>query len=290
MTTVAVPATPPTRPFTADLAWLLLLPAPGRVGVTGSNTGSSTGFPHARASVDNHTRRLTPPVALTPSRTTVRLSSKQHRRAGNRRLRRGRCHGLVTTRCGFGEMTGDGLRRFLLVGPVRESLRYSRIQPMSPATPTRGNGRCPNKSHATRPVMKVVAMARLAMTTRRARRKTGRPSCPRWQQWDVGKYRRRSWGYRLFADAQTHRGVGGETAHHIGCVVDEAATVPRCEPEHGGCSHRVGQHIWQQAVGDSLGVRRGIACSAGRRDGRGDGGSCGSTCRRCQRRWPVIRR
>src|SRR6202162_2406956 len=67
----------------------------------------------------------------------------------------------------------------------------------------------------------------------------GRPSCPRWQQWDVGKHRRRSWGYRLFADAQTQRRVGAETAHHIGCVVDQAATVPRCEPEHGGCSHHV---------------------------------------------------
>jgi hypothetical protein len=32
VTTVAVPATLPTRPFAADLAWLLCLPAPGSVG------------------------------------------------------------------------------------------------------------------------------------------------------------------------------------------------------------------------------------------------------------------
>jgi hypothetical protein len=30
-TTVAVPATPPARPFAADLGWLLRLPAPGSV-------------------------------------------------------------------------------------------------------------------------------------------------------------------------------------------------------------------------------------------------------------------
>jgi hypothetical protein len=42
VTTVAVPATPPTRPFAADLAWLLRLPAPGSVGVGGSSPLSST--------------------------------------------------------------------------------------------------------------------------------------------------------------------------------------------------------------------------------------------------------
>ena len=31
VTTVAVPGTPPTRPFAANLAWLLRLPAPGSV-------------------------------------------------------------------------------------------------------------------------------------------------------------------------------------------------------------------------------------------------------------------
>jgi hypothetical protein len=35
LTTVAVSATPPTRPFAADLAWLLRLPAPGSVGLRG---------------------------------------------------------------------------------------------------------------------------------------------------------------------------------------------------------------------------------------------------------------
>src|SRR5258705_13279947 len=89
------------------------------------------------------------------------------------------------------------------------------------------------------------------------RRKTGRPSCPRWQQWDVGKHRRRSWGYRLFADAQARRRVGGEATHHVGCVVDEAATVPRCEPEYCGCSYGVGQHIGEQTLSDRVGVCRG---------------------------------
>jgi hypothetical protein len=41
VTTVAVPTTPPTRPFGAALAWLLRLPAPGSVGVTGSRPVSS---------------------------------------------------------------------------------------------------------------------------------------------------------------------------------------------------------------------------------------------------------
>ena len=35
------------------------------------------------------------------------------------------------TRCEFGELTGDGLRRFPLVRPVRESLRDNQIQPLS---------------------------------------------------------------------------------------------------------------------------------------------------------------
>jgi hypothetical protein len=39
-----------------------------------------------------------------------------------------RCH---HTRYEFGELTGDGLRRFPLVGPVRESLRDDQIQPPS---------------------------------------------------------------------------------------------------------------------------------------------------------------
>ena len=38
VTTVAVPATPPTRPFAADLAWSPRLPAPGSVGVRGSRS------------------------------------------------------------------------------------------------------------------------------------------------------------------------------------------------------------------------------------------------------------
>jgi hypothetical protein len=37
----------------------------------------------------------------------------------------------LSTRCATGELTRDGLTRFLLVGPVRESLQYSRIQPSS---------------------------------------------------------------------------------------------------------------------------------------------------------------
>ena len=37
----------------------------------------------------------------------------------------------LSTRCEFGELTRDGLRRFTLVRTVRESLRHSCIQPMS---------------------------------------------------------------------------------------------------------------------------------------------------------------
>jgi hypothetical protein len=43
-------------------------------------------------------------------------------------LGRRRCHNVVTTRCEFGELTGDGLRRFPLVRQVRESLRDNQIQ------------------------------------------------------------------------------------------------------------------------------------------------------------------
>ena len=86
--------------------------------------------PHVTASA-NIALGLIPPAVLMLSRTTVRTSSKQRRRSGNRRLRGGRCHGRVTTRCELGELTGYGLRRFQLVGTVRDALRDRLIQPLS---------------------------------------------------------------------------------------------------------------------------------------------------------------
>jgi hypothetical protein len=47
-----------------------------------------------------------------------RSSSKHGVGAGNQRLRHRRCHKIViTTRGDFGELTGDGVRRFALVKP-----------------------------------------------------------------------------------------------------------------------------------------------------------------------------
>src|SRR5258705_13335887 len=51
----------------------------------------------------------------------------------------GHCHGLVATRCGFGELMGDSLRRSPLVRPLRESLQHRQIQPESDSS---------QKSHA----------------------------------------------------------------------------------------------------------------------------------------------
>ena len=50
----------------------------------------------------------------------------EHRRTAalySRSLRHRRCHNVVTTRCEFGELTADGMRRFPLVRSVRESFR-----------------------------------------------------------------------------------------------------------------------------------------------------------------------
>ena len=63
--------------------------------------------------------------------TLWRFLSKQHGRPDTRWLRRRRCHNLVTTRCEFRELTRDGLRRFSLVRPIRDSLQDNRIQPLS---------------------------------------------------------------------------------------------------------------------------------------------------------------
>jgi hypothetical protein len=57
--------------------------------------------------------------------------SKHHLPSENRRRRDKHCHTGVTTRREFGDSTGDSLRRVSLVGLLRESLRNSRIQPMS---------------------------------------------------------------------------------------------------------------------------------------------------------------
>jgi hypothetical protein len=38
------------------------------------------------------------------------------------RLRRWRCHNVVTTRCELGEPAGDGLRWFRLVSPAAEAI------------------------------------------------------------------------------------------------------------------------------------------------------------------------
>jgi hypothetical protein len=59
-----------------------------------------------------------------------RTFSKQHGHSDDGWLRQRRRHNGVTTRCEFGELTGDGLRRFPLVRPVRESLRDNQIQPL----------------------------------------------------------------------------------------------------------------------------------------------------------------
>ena len=45
--------------------------------------------------------------------------------------RQRRCHRVVTSKCEFGELAGDGLRRFLLVRLTRESLRDSEIRTLS---------------------------------------------------------------------------------------------------------------------------------------------------------------
>jgi hypothetical protein len=57
--------------------------------------------------------------------------SKQHLLSENRRRRDNRCHTGVTTACEFGDIAGDGLRRFHLVRTVRDSLRDRLIQPLS---------------------------------------------------------------------------------------------------------------------------------------------------------------
>jgi hypothetical protein len=80
------------------------------------------------------------------------VSSKQHWRAGHRRLLRGRCHIVVTSGCESGELTGDGLRPFVLVGRPRKPLQHKEIRPISdwgqmvagsnPVSPTRKSSLC----------------------------------------------------------------------------------------------------------------------------------------------------
>ena len=57
--------------------------------------------------------------------------SKQHEQLENGRTERRPCHTAVTTRCGSGELTGDGSRRFPMVRTGRESLRDSQVRPLS---------------------------------------------------------------------------------------------------------------------------------------------------------------
>jgi hypothetical protein len=73
-----------------------------------------------------------PPPALVPSRGTAReASANSMKQLENGRTERQRCHTAVTTRCGSGELARDGLRRFRLVRPFRESLRDKQIQARS---------------------------------------------------------------------------------------------------------------------------------------------------------------
>ena len=57
--------------------------------------------------------------------------SKQHEQLENGRTERRPCRTAVTTRCGSGELTGDGSRRFPVVRTGRESLRDSQVRPLS---------------------------------------------------------------------------------------------------------------------------------------------------------------
>jgi hypothetical protein len=57
--------------------------------------------------------------------------SKQNEQLENGRTERRRRHTAVTIKCGSGELTGDGSRRFPEVRTGRESLRDSQIQPLS---------------------------------------------------------------------------------------------------------------------------------------------------------------
>jgi hypothetical protein len=57
--------------------------------------------------------------AASPTRTGCFSTAALYSRS----LRHRRCHNVVTTRCEFGELTADGMRRFPLVRSVRESFR-----------------------------------------------------------------------------------------------------------------------------------------------------------------------
>ena len=60
-----------------------------------------------------------------------RQASKSHRQPRTIGLPRWRCHNVVTSRCEWGELTGDGLRPFVLVTQLLKPLQYSGIRAKS---------------------------------------------------------------------------------------------------------------------------------------------------------------
>jgi len=63
--------------------------------------------------------------------TPAWLHSKRCGRSDSRRLRRGRCHNVVTSGYESGGYTGDGVRPFALVALLPKPLPYSAIRVVS---------------------------------------------------------------------------------------------------------------------------------------------------------------
>ena len=76
-------------------------------------------------------RRAMPSLLLCCVGRRPKSFSKQNEQLENGRTERRRRHTAVTIKCGSGELTGDGSRRFPVVRTGRESLRDSQIQPLS---------------------------------------------------------------------------------------------------------------------------------------------------------------
>jgi hypothetical protein len=74
-------------------------------------------------------RRAMPSLLLCRVGRRPKSFSTQHEQLENGRTERRPCHTAVTTRCGSGEVTGDGSRRFPVVRTGRESLRDSQVRP-----------------------------------------------------------------------------------------------------------------------------------------------------------------